>query len=94
MRQNKEPRVQIMPEWVTMIEPLRTKNPKGWYDLVWGCTKEALRMIDKYETDDIELQSLYLKTKIIRVSDRRRTGQITVVKKHFKYGKKTNNDIA
>lgn len=94
MSRIKEPRVLVMPEWVTMIEPLKDTNPQGWYELFSGCAKEALRMIDKFETNDPEIQEMYRKTKILHVNDKRRTGKITVDKNYLRYGKKTDNNIA
>ena len=94
MSRTKEPRVLVMPEWITMIEPLKDTNPQGWYELFSGCTKEALRMIDKFKTDDPEIQELYRKTRILHVTEKRRAGKITVDKNYLRYGKKTNNDIA
>ena len=94
MSRIKEPRVLVMPEWVTMIEPLKDTNPQGWYELFSGCAKEALRMIDKFETNDPEIQEMYRKTKILHGNDKRRTGKITVDKNYLRYGKKTDNNIA
>ena len=93
MSRDKEPRVRISPEWVTLLEPLKMKNPQGWYEIFSGCTKEALGMIDKYQTEDAGLQALYLRTKIIKVTDKRRTGQINILNK-VGYGKKSDCNIA